>query len=162
MGGGGGGLIGAIVGAVGSVFGQSWGQQESNDGYKEMAAVQKQQQAVSMAQTQQEAARDRRAQIREARIKRAMVENTAAATGQGAGSAATVGGQVVTGQAGMNVGNINTATSFSNIKGNLNQDYADAQLKSQTPMSAGGSILSSLGQGIMGAGLQSFTKSIFK
>jgi hypothetical protein len=114
-----------------------------------------------MAMQNEQAAREKRSQIREARIKRAMVENTAAASGQGSGSAAIMGGQNVTGIAGQNLGNINSALSFSKLQGDANQKMLNAQGMSTSP-GAASQIAGGVGSALMNMGLQQTTKSIFK
>lgn len=146
-------LITATIGAAGSL---AAGAMNKRGGFSD--AMEKQRN-VEIAQQNEQAARDRRSQIREARIQRAMVENTAAATGQNAGSAAISGGQNATAQAGINIGNINTAQAFSGALSNARQGVADAQNEGDNPFA---SLLGGVGNSLLSAGLSKTTESLFK
>lgn len=145
-------LIASVVGAAGSLAASSM--TNKND----VSDAMDKQRNVEISQQNEQAARDRRSQIREARIQRAMVENTAGAINQGGGSAAIVGGQQATAQAGQNIGAINTASSFASTLGEARQGVVDAQNKGTSPFST---LLGGIGQTIMNTGLEATTKSIF-
>ena len=149
-------LIGAaIIGAGATAYSVS----EQNARADELKDAQEKQQRLESAMSNEKAARERRAQIREARIQRAMVENTAATTDQSGSSAAVVGGQAATQQAGVNIGNINTALSQSKILGRAQQDVANA---ANAPQSITGALAGGIGSSLMNIGLQKGTESIFK
>lgn len=150
-----------ILGAAMSAYAASEQRKASKEQSRELRKAQEAERNIDIAKTNEQAARDRRAQIREARIKRAMVANTAAVSGQGAGSAAITGGQAVTQQAGINVGNINTATSWSNISGAAAQRTANAANASANP-SIGSQLLGVVGSTLMQMGTQTTVQSIFK
>ncbi len=148
--------IGSLVlGAVGTAYSVS----EQSKQADRLRDAQEKQQKLEMAATNEKAARERRAQIREARIQRAMVENTAATTGQTGSSAAIVGGQAATQQAGVNIGNINTATSRANLLGMAQQNVANAANAAPSML---GSLAGGIGNSLMDIGLQQGAKSIFK
>lgn len=146
---------GLIIGAAGTAY--SAMEQKKQAG--ELADAQKDQQKLEMAMSNEQAARDRRGQIREARIQRAMVANTAAGSGQTGSSAAVSGGQAATQQAGINLGNINTAQSRANTLGIAQQKVADAGNATPSIMS---SLVGGIGGSLMNIGLQKGTESIFK
>jgi hypothetical protein len=154
--------VGALViGAGGTAYSAMAQQAAAKKQRSALRDAQKDNQKVEMAMQNEQAARERRAQIREARVKRAMVANTAAATGQEGSSAAIVGGQAVTGQAGVNIGAINTAQSYANIQGISQQRIADAQSMSTSP-GIGAQLAGGIGSSLMNIGLTQGTKSIFK
>ena len=147
-------LITATIGAAGSLAAGAMNKRRGD-----VSDAMEKQRNVEIAQQNEQAARDRRSQIREARIQRAMVENTAAATGQDAGSAAISGGQNATAQAGINIGNINTAQAFSGAMSNARQGVADAQNEGDNPFA---SLLGGVGNSLLSAGLSKTTESLFK
>lgn len=151
--------IAAGIALIGGVAGTAYSVSEQQKQASAMKDAQEDARKMDIALQNQQAAKDRRAQIREARIQRAMVENTAAGSGMGGSSAAIVGGQNVTQQAGVNVGNINTAQSVSKLQGIANQNIANAQ--NQAP-SMTGAIAGQLGGQLMNIGIEQGTKSIFK
>ena len=146
-------LITATIGAAGSLAAGAMNKRG------DVSDAMEKQRNVEIAQQNEQAARDRRSQIREARIQRAMVENTAAATGQDAGSAAISGGQNATAQAGINISNINTAQAFSGAMSNARQGVADAQNEGDNPFA---SLLGGVGNSLLSAGLSKTTESLFK
>ena len=146
-------LITATIGAAGSLAAGAMNKRG------DVSDAMEKQRNVEIAQQNEQAARDRRSQIREARIQRAMVENTAAATGQDAGSAAISGGQNATAQAGINISNINTAQAFSGALSNARQGVADAQNEGDNPFA---SLLGGVGNSLLSAGLSKTTESLFK
>lgn len=146
-------LITATIGAAGSLAAGAMNKRG------DVSDAMEKQRNVEIAQQNEQAARDRRSQIREARIQRAMVENTAAATGQDSGSAAISGGQNATAQAGINIGNINTAQAFSGAMSNARQGVADAQNEGDNPFA---SLLGGVGISLLNAGLSKTTETIFK
>lgn len=151
---------GLIVGAVAlGAGGVAYSVNEQQNMAKDVREAEEDARKVEMAAQNEKAARERRAQIREARIQRAQVENVAASTGQTGGSATIVGGQSATQQAGVNIGNINTAKSQANTLGIARQNVVNAQ--SQGP-SMLGSLAGSIGSQLMSVGVQQGTKSIFK
>lgn len=148
-------LAGLIIGAAGTAYSVTEQQKQAGA----LRDAQKDQQKLEMAMTNEKAARERRGQIREARIQRAMVQNAAATTGQTGSSAAVSGGQAATQQAGINIGNINTATSDANLLGKAQQKVADA---SNAGPSIGATLAGGVGSQLMSIGLQKGTESIFK
>jgi hypothetical protein len=144
-----------VLGAAGTAYSVS----EQSKQADKLRDAQKKQQKLEMAATNEKAARERRAQIRESRIQRAMVDNAAAASGQTGSSAAIVGGQAATQQAGVNIGNINTATSRAGLLGAAQQNVANAANATPSIM---GSLAGGLGSQFMTLGLQKGTESIFK
>ena len=155
------GIGSLILGAAGTAYSVSEQKKAAKEQSRAISSAGKEKQAVEIAMQNEQAARERRAQIREARIKRAMVENTAAASGQGTGSAAITGGQNVTGIAGQNLGNINTALSFANLQGQAEQKLLNATSTSVST-GAGAMIAGGVGSNLLNMGLQTTTKSIFK
>ena len=148
-------LAGLIIGAAGTAY--SVNEQAKQAG--ELRDAQEEKNKLEMAQTNEQAARERRGQIREARIQRAMVQNSAATSGQSGSSAAIVGGQTATQQAGVNIGNINTATSRANLLGMAQQNVANAANAAPSIL---GSLAGGIGSSLMNIGLQQGAKSIFK
>ena len=146
-------LLASVIGAAGSLASGALSKKDN------VSDAMNKQRNVEIAQQNEAAARDRRSQIREARIQRAMVANTAGVAGQGGGSAAIVGGQQATAQAGQNIGNINTASSFSSVIGEAKQDVFDAQNQSTSPFA---SLLGGVGQTLLNVGVQTGVQSIFK
>lgn len=155
--------MGEVAFAVGSLIVSAattaYSVNEQKKRARELKDSQEDQQKLEMAMSNEQAARDRRAQIREARIQRAMVANTAAGSGQSGGSAAISGGQAASQQAGINIGNINTAQSNANVLGRANQRVADASNATPGVMS---SLAGGIGSSLMNIGLQKGTESIFK
>lgn len=153
-------LITATIGAAGSLAAGAMNKRgDFSDAMEKQSNAMEKQRNVEIAQQNEQAARERRSQIREARIQRAMVENTAAATGQDSGSAAISGGQNATAQAGINIGNINTAQAFSGAMSNARQGVADAQNEGDNPFA---SLLGGVGISLLNAGLSKTTETIFK
>lgn len=76
-----------------------------------------------------EARKVRRAQIREARLKQAQIEAQAQATGTEQSSAAVAAESSLSTQLGTNVGDINTALSFSRAKSEIEGDIFKASQK---------------------------------
>jgi len=155
------GIGSLVLGAAGSAYSANEQRKASKEQSRELRKAQEAERNIDIAKTNEQAARDRRSQIREARIKRAMVANTAAVSGQGAGSGAITGGQAVTQQAGVNVGNINTAMSWSNISGNAAQNTANAANATVSP-GVGSQLLGGVGSTLMQMGTQKTVQSIFK
>jgi hypothetical protein len=150
-----------VVGAAGAAYSAKSQEDAAKKQRSALRDAQKDNQKVEMAMQNEQAARERRTQIRESRVKRAMVANTAAATGQEGSSAAIVGGQAATAQAGANIGAINTAQSFANIQGISQQRMADAQGMSTSP-GIGAQLAGGVGSSLMNIGLTQGTRSIFK
>lgn len=146
-------LLASVIGAAGSLASGALSKKDN------VSDAMDKQRNVEIAQQNEQAAKDRRAQIREARIQRAIVTNTAGATGQGGGSAAIVGGQQATAQAGQNIGNINTASSFASVIGEAKQDVFDEQNQSESPFA---NLLGGVGQTLLNVGVQTGVQSIFK
>lgn len=144
-----------IIGAAGTAYSVT----EQKKNAAKLSDAQKDQQKLEMAMSNEQAARDRRGQIREARIQRAMVANTAAGSGQTGGSAAISGGQAATQQAGINIGNINTAQSNANVLGKAQQRVADAGNATPGIMA---SLAGGIGGSLMNIGIEKGTESIFK
>lgn len=148
--------VGAMIAGAGA---SAYAVTEQKKQAKEVKEAQEDARKMDMALQNEQAARDRRAQIREARIQRAMVTNTAAASGMGGGSAAIMGGQTATQQAGVNIGNINTAQSTAKLQGIANQNIANAQNAGPSMM---GSLAGAIGGQLMNIGIEKGTNSIFK
>lgn len=148
-------LISLVVGAAGTAYSVTEQHKASN----KMAKAQNKAQEVELAINQEQAARERRSQIREARIQRAMVANLGATTGQGSGSAAIVGGQAATAQAGQNIGNINTAMSGATSMGQAQQRIVNAQGEG---VGALGQFAGAIGGMGLQLGAQGLSTSIFK
>lgn len=151
--------IAAGVALIGGIAGTAYSVTEQQKQASKLKSAQEDARKMDIALQNEQAARDRRAQIREARIQRAMVDNTAAASGMGGGSAAIVGGQNATQQAGVNIGNINTAQSASKLQGIASQNIANAQNQGPSML---GSLAGSVGSQLMNMGIEQGTKSIFK
>lgn len=148
-------LISLAVGAAGTAYSIN----EQKQASRKMASAQNKAQEVELAINQEQAARERRSQIREARIQRAMVANLGATTGQGSGSAAIVGGQAATAQAGQNIGNINTAMSGATSMGQAQQRMVNAQGEG---VGALGQFAGAIGGMGLQLGAQGLSTSIFK
>lgn len=154
--------MGEIAAAVMFVIGTAATAYSVSEQQKQAAKIKSAQddaRKMDIALQGEQAAKDKRAQIREARIQRALVENAAGNTGMTGSSAAIVGGQAATQQAGVNVGNINTAQSVSKLQGIASQNIANAQNQGPSML---GSLAGSIGSQLMSIGMEKGTESIFK
>lgn len=149
----------AIASLVAGAAGTAYSASEQKKQARKAADAQEKARDVGIASTNEQAARDRRSQIREARIQRAMVQNTAAASGATGSSAPIVGGQAATAQMGQNLGNINTAMSFSRTQGIANQNVANVESEGTSLF---GQLAGGVGSQLMNLGLQHGAESIFK